>query len=92
MGYFIFGKILALFNVRTKQEGNISEEWIQNQNINISLLGVHVNVDQFSLFGSATLMIISFWMLFSLRRENRAIVTLLRDVYDETKQPKEEIY
>ncbi len=66
----------------------ISEEWARNQNINISLLGVHVNVDQFTLFGSVTLMCISFWMFLSVRRENRAIVTLLRDVYDEVGQPK----
>jgi hypothetical protein len=66
----------------------ISEEWIENQNIRISLLGVNVNVDQFSLLGSGTIMMISFWMLFSQRRENRSIVTLLRDVREEVRRPK----
>jgi hypothetical protein len=65
----------------------VSTEWIQSQNVNIGLLGVNVSVDQFSLLGSFTLMIISFWMLFSFRRENRAIVSLLRDVKNEVGRP-----
>lgn len=76
------------YSIYEQNKRAISEEWIENQNIRISLLGVNVNVDQFSLLGSATLMIISFWMLFSQRRENRAIVTLLRDVKEEVKRPK----
>lgn len=65
----------------------LSKEWIENQNVRINLLGISVNVDQFSLIGSFTLMIISIWMLFSSRRENRAIVTLLRDVKKEVGKP-----
>jgi len=62
-------------------------EWIENQDINIGLLGIRVNVDQFSLLGGFALMIISFWMLFSFRRENRSIVSLLRDVKNEVHSP-----
>lgn len=65
----------------------ISQNWINSQDVGIGLLGVTVNVDQFSLLGSLTLMIISFWMLFSFRRENRSIVSLLRDITKETKRP-----
>lgn len=78
------------FSLYEHNKRAISEGWIENQNIRISLLGIGVNVDQFSLLGSAALMIISFWLLFSLRRENRAIVTLLRDVKQEIKRPKDE--
>jgi hypothetical protein len=66
----------------------LSKEWIENQNVRINLLGISVNVDQFSLIGSFTLMVITIWMLFSVRRENRSIVTLLRDVRKYVGYPK----
>jgi hypothetical protein len=65
----------------------LSREWIENQNVRIDLLGISVNVDQFSLIGSITLTAISIWMLFSFRRENRSIVSLLRDIKKEVKKP-----
>jgi hypothetical protein len=37
-------------------------------------------MNDLSLLGSCALMIISFWFVFNIRRENRAIVGLLRDV------------
>lgn len=82
---FAAGWPLSLHQQNTR---SIANDWIHNQNITISVLGVNVNVDQFSLFGSLTLLIISFWMLFSMRRENRAIITLLRDVREDIHHPK----
>ncbi len=37
-------------------------------------------MNDLNILGSATLMIMSFWFLFNIRRENRAIVGLLKDV------------
>jgi hypothetical protein len=59
---------------------NLAMEWLKSTNISIGLLGVIVNMNDLSLLGSCALMIISFWFVFNIRRENRAIVGLLRDV------------
>ncbi|HEX8248578.1 MAG TPA: hypothetical protein VF599_10425 [Pyrinomonadaceae bacterium] len=83
-------KVLNIENPIPIYEENkraLSREWIENQNVRIELLGISVNVDQFSLIGSITLTVISIWMLFSFRRENRSIVSLLRDIKKEVEKP-----
>ncbi|MFY9620227.1 MAG: hypothetical protein WAQ99_10505 [Pyrinomonadaceae bacterium] len=65
----------------------VVDEWARNLNVSIGLLGIDINVNEFSLLGSFGLTIISVWYFFSLRRENRAIVSLLRDVTDDLNIP-----
>lgn len=67
---------------------NLATEWLKSTNISIGLLGVTVNMNDLSVLGSLTLMLIYFWFVFNLRRENRAIVGLLKDVRDLTEFDK----
>jgi hypothetical protein len=55
----------------------IVSEWVKNQVISISLLGIRVSAGDLSVIGSISLFIISIWLFSSMRRENRAIGTLL---------------
>jgi hypothetical protein len=56
----------------------IVSEWVKNQIISVGLLGIRISVGDLSLIGSLSLFIISAWLFFSVRRENRAIGTLLK--------------
>jgi hypothetical protein len=69
-----------------------AEEWVKTLSISINLLGIEVNVNDFGIIGSLSLVTIGLWLLFSVRRENRAIITLLRDAYWDTKFLKAKKY
>ncbi|HEV7858467.1 MAG TPA: hypothetical protein VGO91_07545 [Pyrinomonadaceae bacterium] len=55
----------------------IVAEWIKNQVISISLLGIRVSAGDLAVIGSISLFIISIWLFSSMRRENRAVGTLI---------------
>lgn len=55
----------------------IVAEWVKNQVISVSLLGIRVSAGDLATIGSLSLFIISVWLFSSMRRENRAIGTLL---------------
>jgi hypothetical protein len=56
-------------------------EWYKNRIIQVGLLGIRVSVSDLSVMGSFTLVVISIWFFYCQRRENFALVTLLRDVH-----------
>lgn len=56
-------------------------EWYKNRIIQIGLLGIRLSVSDLSLIGSFTLVVITLWFYYSQRRENNALVALLRDVH-----------
>lgn len=56
-------------------------EWVKNHIISVGLLGIRVSVNDLPVLGGLSLFIISVWFFFAVRRENRAIGTLLRDAY-----------
>lgn len=60
-------------------------EWYKNRIIHIGLLGIRLSVGDLSLIGSFSLVVITIWFYYSHRRENQALVTLLRDVHREYK-------
>lgn len=65
------------------------KEWIKNTYIPINILGVSINVNDFPILGSMGLLIISYWLFFANRRENRAIISLLKDVKEDLNFPAE---
>lgn len=73
--------------VLSNQEQAISE-WIKNRTVSIGLLGIRIDATDFAVVGSFSLVVITVWFFFSVRRENRAIVTLLRDVHEDWKNGK----
>jgi hypothetical protein len=56
-------------------------EWYKNRIIQIGLLGIRLSVGDLSLIGSFGLVVITIWFYYSHKRENKALVTLLRDVH-----------
>jgi hypothetical protein len=60
----------------------VRNEWLRNLYVSASLLGVRVNINDLAVIGSLSLVVIMVWYFFSQRRENRAIVGLLRDCYE----------
>jgi hypothetical protein len=68
-------------------------EWVKNLVISVGLLGIRVSGTDLAVIGSASLIVVMTWYFYSQRRENRAIVSLLRDCVKgyETKQLNEDV-
>lgn len=64
----------------------VISEWVRGLGISIALLGTRVSVNDLSLIGSASLIVVMTWYFYSQRRENRAIVSLLQDCVKGYKQ------
>jgi hypothetical protein len=77
----------SLLSENNKKE--IATEWIKNQSVSIDILGITINANEFSIIGSVILTLISIWLFFCIRRENRAIVSLLRDVRKDVNRPSD---
>lgn len=70
-----------LTEVTDYAQQRLVSEWVTNQVISIGLLGIRISVSDLSIIGSAGLFIITVWLFLSIRRENRAIGTLLKHAY-----------
>jgi hypothetical protein len=64
------------------------KEWIKNTNVAIDFLGIEVNINDFPFIGGLGMFVTCFWLFFTFRRENRAIVSLLRDVKNDLNFPE----
>ena len=73
-------EVPAPLNVYGRQQ--LVAEWYKNRIIQIGLLGIRLSVSDLSIMGSFTLVVITIWFYYSQRRENQALVTLLRDVHE----------
>ncbi|HZG51083.1 MAG TPA: hypothetical protein VEZ40_03005 [Pyrinomonadaceae bacterium] len=77
----------SLANTRVlRNQDELINEWIKNRTISIELLGIRVGGSDLAVIGSLGLIVIMAWYFFSQRRENRAIVSLLRDCTDGFKE------
>jgi hypothetical protein len=59
---------------------NLAGEWYKGRYIQVGLLGIHVTVGDFPVLATFSLLIIMLWFFYSSRRENRAIVSFLREM------------
>jgi hypothetical protein len=76
-------------NIRIlNNQDELVNEWIKNRTISIDLLGIRVGGSDLAVIGSVGLIVIMAWYFFSQRRENRAIVSLLRDCADGFKEKR----
>src|SRR5581483_10384426 len=55
------------------------DQWVQNQQISSSLLGVRVSTSDATLLASCALTITMIWFFWCSRRENHSVHSLLRD-------------
>ena len=56
------------------------EDWYKSRSIKVGLLGVQVDVGDFSLVGSFAVVIIAIWYFYSQRQVNKETVNLLEDI------------
>ncbi len=52
--------------------------WIETNTVSVSLLGIRVSVSDAAVLGSISLIILSFYMCMTLRKENEEVALLLR--------------
>lgn len=57
----------------------VRSEWLKNLYVSAGILGIRVSTNDLAVIGSTSLIVVMVWFFFSQRRENRAIVGLLRD-------------
>jgi hypothetical protein len=69
-----------------KNQERLVSEWVSSQTISISLLGIRLTTFDLSVLGSLSLIVVMFWLFFVFRRENRAIVPFIKEMYDESKK------
>lgn len=69
----------------------IVAEWYANRFTQVGLLGVRLSVADLQILGSFTLVVITIWFYYSNRNENRALVSLLKDVHEELEDREMEI-
>src|SRR5215203_1680393 len=62
-----------------KNQEFVAGEWFKNLFVSVGVLGIRISTNDMAVIGSVSLIVIMVWFFFSLRRENRAIVGLLRD-------------
>jgi hypothetical protein len=55
------------------------KDWAASRNVQISLLGIRVSIDDAAILGSAVLFVLSLWLLLLARQEYHIIGSLLRD-------------
>ena len=54
-------------------------DWAAARNVEVSLLGIRVSVDDAPVLGTAALFVLALWLLLATRRENHTVGSLLRD-------------
>jgi len=62
-----------------KNQEFVAGEWFKNLFVSVAVLGIRISTNDLAVIGSVSLVVIMVWFFFSQRRENRAIVSLLRD-------------
>ena len=62
-----------------KNQEFVAGEWFKNLFVSVGVLGIRISTNDLAVIGSVSLIVIMVWFFFSQRRENRAIVSLLRD-------------
>ena len=55
------------------------KDWAASRNVQISLLGIRVSIDDAAILGSAVLFVLSLWLLLLARQEYHIVGSLLRD-------------
>jgi hypothetical protein len=56
-------------------------EWVKNSVVSVGLLGIRVATNDLAVIGGVALSIITIWFFFNVRRENREIWSLFRDLH-----------
>jgi hypothetical protein len=55
------------------------KDWAASRSVQVPLLGIRTSVDDAPVLGTATLLVLAFWLVLLTRRENHTVGLLLRD-------------
>ena len=55
------------------------KDWAASRSVQVPLLGIRTSVDDAPVLGTATLLVLAFWLVLLTRRENHTVGHLLRD-------------
>jgi len=64
------------------------KDWVASRSVQVPLLGIRTSVDDAPVLGTATLLVLAFWLVLLTRRENHTVGLLLRDT--DTEQPDDQ--
>jgi hypothetical protein len=67
-------------------------EWVRNQIISVSLLGIRISVYDAALLGGFSLLIVCIWLYFSMRAVNHNVGFLLCDTRDHATEIRDMIF
>lgn len=79
---FVLKKDWPVSPVTAEAQKYLTEEWVKSLKVSIPMLGINVGVGDAAVLGSLSLLIISIWLFFSVRRENHTIGLLLQETQD----------
>jgi hypothetical protein len=68
------------------------KNWVDQQFVNVPLVGLKFAVADENMVGGIALIVISIWLFYCLRRENLMIGTLMRVAKDETPAIRAHVY
>jgi hypothetical protein len=63
------------------------KDWAASRSVQVPLLGIRTSVDDAPVLGTATLVVLAFWLVLLTRRENHTVGLLLRDTDTEDQSP-----
>ena len=64
------------------------KDWAASRSVQVPLLGIRTSVDDAPVLGTATLLVLAFWLVLLTRRENHTVGLLLRDT--DTELPEDD--
>ena len=64
------------------------KDWAASRSVQVPLLGIRTSVDDAPVLGTATLLVLAFWLVLLTRRENHTVGLLLRDT--DTEPPEDD--
>ncbi len=73
------GQSLAETNVAGILTSQALRDWAASRSVQVPLLGIRTSVDDAPVLGTATLLVLAFWLVLLTRRENHTVGSLLRD-------------
>ena len=66
------------------------KDWAASRSVQVPLLGIRTSVDDAPVLGTATLLVLAFWLVLLTRRENHTVGLLLRDTDTDSPEDKSE--
>ncbi len=71
---------------------SLLNEWIASRTISVPLLGIRIGIADANILGGFSLLVISLWFFYSMRRENHLVGELLQDTKEAPAETRDYIF